>query len=246
MGTKNGEGIVTNEAPVGPSPSKRPSRRFLSGMGVGVVLGLALGVVLSFSWGLNALLKLQSRNNHHLERMRAERHQMVEAPPRPQGASLRLQPPELKYALSQRPAFDFSATLETVEGRRSPLATRRGKVLFVNFWATWCGPCMQEMPAIKALVETLGGDDRFAFVLISLDKRDDLERFLVANPQVPPVALLPSGVQIQGMGQGVPVTMIVDRQGRVAFLERGAADWGHPSVVAYMRKLAAEPDGTGL
>ena len=118
----------------------------------------------------------------------------------------------------------------------------KGKPVFLNFWATWCGPCVREMPSI----DTLARDPRLAgksieFLCISVD--DDAETvrqylkgknfgmtFLrVKDKKIPPVFY----------SEGIPATFLIRADGRIAGTEVGSADWHEPRVVEFMEKLAA-------
>ena len=117
----------------------------------------------------------------------------------------------------------------------------KGKAVFLNFWATWCGPCIREMPSIARLADDprLAGKG-VAFVCVSTDEFDRRRRhFLQGRPwhmsyfraeRVPSVFY----------SEGIPTTFIIAPDGRIAAFEVGAADWDRPEVVALLEKLAAE------
>ena len=74
--------------------------------------------------------------------------------------------PEISREADPAPA-DYHLRLRTFDGERHSLAELRGRTVFLNFWATWCPPCVAEMPGIAALHESLG--DEVAFVLVNMD-----------------------------------------------------------------------------
>ncbi|TAL03415.1 MAG: TlpA family protein disulfide reductase [Rhodospirillaceae bacterium] len=119
-----------------------------------------------------------------------------------------------------------------------------GRVLVVNFWATWCGPCVQEMPTLDALQATLGGDG-FAVVAISQDRGGSgvAKPFLEANGwrhlalYTEPDAHFVKDAALAGL----PTSLIVDRNGREVARLEGAAAWNSPEMVATLRKLMAAP-----
>ena len=126
------------------------------------------------------------------------------------------------------------------DGTSKALSDLKGEVRFVNFWATWCAPCLAEMPAINRLHEDYG--DRVAFVMVSVD--DDLERaraymahegfgMEVSSPDMPIPPTLSSGV--------IPTTVVIDRAGRMAVHRGGMADYDSRRFRAALDQLLAEP-----
>src|SRR5687768_5116496 len=72
---------------------------------------------------------------------------------------------------SESQAFDYEFTLQDLEGKKVEMSDLKGKVIFLNLWATWCGPCRVEMPSIQNLYNSV---DKYkvAFVMLSLDQED--------------------------------------------------------------------------
>ena len=125
-----------------------------------------------------------------------------------------------------------------LEGRVLRLPDLHGRVLFVNFWATWCGPCIEEMPSIEALAGTLGEAD-VAFLLISIDEEArDVRRFVKRHALSLPV-------YFQGWAPGestfqaglIPATFIVSRAGEIRYQHHGAADWNTEAVRGLLTEL---------
>ena len=97
------------------------------------------------------------------------------------------------------------------------MADHRGQVVLINYWATWCGPCREEMPGLSRLARELGPQG-LAVVGVSIDKggRDKVREF-VNDFKVPyPVAFPDPLSQMEWGMAGVPTTILVDREGRVA------------------------------
>src|SRR5690606_8047080 len=115
----------------------------------------------------------------------------------------------------------------------------RGKVVFLNFWGSWCPPCVAEMPSIQELYESKG--NQIAFVLIAMnDKPEKFVPFLQENKYSMTVyeanSLLPK-VLIPG---SFPTTYIIGKDGEVVLKEISAADWNSPEVNQLIDKLLAE------
>ena len=124
------------------------------------------------------------------------------------------------------------------DGRERRLSDFRGKVLVVNFWATWCAPCVKEMPALDALSQRLPAED-FAVLAISIDRggiavtRPFLEKLGVAHLglYVDPAGRAPAAFKAAGL----PTTIIIDAEGNVRGRLLGAADWASPEAEALVR-----------
>ncbi len=119
---------------------------------------------------------------------------------------------------ARRAAPDFAAT--SLAGKDVKLSDLKGKVVLVDFWASWCGPCVVEMPHIKALAERHAKDD-FAILGVSLDHdRAKLDAFVKAKDLTWPQAFDGKGwgnsvARTYGVSS-IPATVLVDRAGRVA------------------------------
>ena len=134
------------------------------------------------------------------------------------------------------PGFVFA----DADGTPLRLADLQGKVLLVNLWATWCPPCIAEMPDLDELQTRLGGKD-FQVVAVSLDRgglavvRDWFDRnhirALAAYAADP--AQFPNGL--------LPTSLLVDRQGGVAWHGTGIRDWRGADADSALRALLAEP-----
>jgi cytochrome c biogenesis protein CcmG/thiol:disulfide interchange protein DsbE len=107
------------------------------------------------------------------------------------------------------------------------MADHRGQVVLINYWATWCGPCREEMPGLARLSRELGPEG-LAVVGVSLDEggREKVQRF-VEEFHVPYPVAFPAPMSQVGQGlEGVPTTILVDRAGRVAKVYVGAVREG--------------------
>lgn len=137
----------------------------------------------------------------------------------------------------RRPVPGF--TFADAEGRPLRLADFQGKVLLVNLWATWCPPCIAEMPDLNGLQARLGGD-RFQVVAVSLDRGGiaQVQRWFQRNEIA---ALTPYAADAGQFGNAVlPTSLLVDAAGRVAWHGAGLRDWSGAEAEAAVTALLAE------
>jgi len=105
--------------------------------------------------------------------------------------------------------------LQDIDGKRWTLAEQRGRVVLVNYWATWCPPCRTETPGLVRLANEYRGRG-VEVVGITLDENFTAVREFVAEYHIPYPILLPSDASNLTMIESIPVTLLYDRQGRLA------------------------------
>ena len=121
--------------------------------------------------------------------------------------------------------------LVDLEGKKHSLAAYRGKVVLVNFWATWCVPCREEMPSIERLRASLD-ERRFAVLAVNLAEPESrIRKFLDAVPLGFPI-LLDRDTKTTRAWQAklLPVTYIVGADGKIRYRHVGELDWSRPEV----------------
>ncbi|NOR20140.1 MAG: redoxin domain-containing protein [Xanthomonadales bacterium] len=108
------------------------------------------------------------------------------------------------------------------DGREISLSNLKGKIVYVDFWASWCGPCRQSLPLYQALYKRLS-NERFEILAVNLDEdRKDAEKFLKRHPVSYPVLLDPSGNSAKTWSVLVmPSSYLVDSNGKLAYIYRG-------------------------
>ncbi len=128
------------------------------------------------------------------------------------------------------------------DGGAHSLADYRGKVVLLNFWATWCAPCREEMPSLDALQAELGGDD-FQVVAIAAGHNPPpaIRKFMTEEKIAHlPVLLDPRQALAREMGvMGMPVTLLIDRDGHEIARLIGGADWSSDTAKALIRQATA-------
>jgi thiol-disulfide isomerase/thioredoxin len=138
----------------------------------------------------------------------------------------------------KRPVKDF--TLKTVDGVDIKLSQLKGKVVFLNFWATWCPPCRLEMPSMEILYQRFKGRG-LEFVAVDIGENNSQVRdFVRDNAYTFPVVLDTSGKVSGDFGiQAVPATFIIDRDGKMIIATVGGRDWNTPAILAALEGLLA-------
>ena len=136
---------------------------------------------------------------------------------------------------------DYQWQLLDLKGSPVDFKELKGKVVFLNVWATWCPPCVAELPSIANLVSnsSLKAED-MVFLCVSVDDSPETARqFLEAKqldlPVFTPAAGLPRAFQTDG----IPATFVVGRDGRLLVAEIGAARWDAPEVVDFLKAQLA-------
>lgn len=151
------------------------------------------------------------------------------------------------FTFSDPPVPAPSASFRTLDGDAAVLADFRGKVLLVNFWATWCAPCVKEMPALERLHRELAGEG-LAVLAVSQDRDGAaaVTPFLARIAlQDLPVYLDPKGVLGREFAlKGLPTTFVIDREGRVVAGLVGPAEWDSSEALAFLRHYLHAADLT--
>ncbi|MBJ6802414.1 TlpA disulfide reductase family protein [Geomonas propionica] len=140
-------------------------------------------------------------------------------------------------AVEGNAAPDF--TLKDLSGKPVQLSTLKGKLVLVNFWATWCPPCREEIPSMVKLNQAMQGKN-FQMLAISIDEggKAAVEDFFKRGRVTLPALLDTDGQVSRRYGTtGVPETFVVDPQGIIRKKVVGGLDWSHPEVIQALQQL---------
>lgn len=146
--------------------------------------------------------------------------------------------PRVKVGL---PAPNF--TFPGLDGKKVSLTDFKGKVVFVNIWATWCPPCREEMPSMEKLYQELKGKD-FEILAVSIDTlgASVVAPFMKEYKLSFPALLDPEGTIKNLYGTtGVPESFIIGKNGIIEQIVIGPMDWSTPEVLRFFRNLTQRP-----
>lgn len=146
--------------------------------------------------------------------------------------------------VSERPlAPNF--TLENTEGVKVSLSDYKGKVVYIDFWATWCGPCMAEMPHSKKLRDKFIGNDSIIFMYVSVDTEDNIDAWksVVKKKDIVGINLIARDGEEERVGeryqlQYIPRFVLIDKNGKVANFK--APNPSEPKAEQLIKQLLAE------
>lgn len=145
---------------------------------------------------------------------------------------------KISAAQEKRPAPEITV-VSLADGTPLKLSALKGKVVLLNFWATWCPPCREEMPSMMKLNIAMSGKP-FQMVAVSIDEggKQDIESFFKQSGYNIPTYLDPDGSASKLYGiTGVPESFIIDKQGVVAKKVIGGLAWDSPEVLSFLEGL---------
>ncbi|MBK0401822.1 TlpA family protein disulfide reductase [Adhaeribacter sp. BT258] len=146
--------------------------------------------------------------------------------------------PETEVVPEAMLANDF--LLQDLQGNMVKFSSLKNKVVFMNIWATWCPPCVAEMPGIQKLYDKLNGEKDIAFVMLSVDQNgmEKVKKFISKKGYTFPVYLPASNIPATFQTQSIPTTFILGKGGKVAARHDGMADYDSKEVKDYLEGLA--------
>lgn len=136
--------------------------------------------------------------------------------------------------------FEYAFSVATPDGETIDFNTYRGKTVFLNLWATWCGPCRAEMPSIQKLYEQVGSDS-IQFVMLSIDRPEDIQKvksYVASKSFTFPVFIagdLPEQLQVRI----IPSTFVIAPDGTIAYRKTGMADYNTARFRKFLQKVSS-------
>lgn len=145
--------------------------------------------------------------------------------------------PDVEEAISAAPNLD-GLKFKDVKGNTVDLGDLKGKVIFLNFWATWCPPCRAEMPSLNKLYLQFKDDNKVVFIFADADgELSKSSKFMANHNYQMPVYKVESDMPQQIFAGALPTTIIFDQQGRLSFRHEGVANYADQKIVDFLLKL---------
>ncbi len=138
--------------------------------------------------------------------------------------------------VGQQPPLDI--IFKDGEGKTVSLSDLKGKVVFLNFWATWCPPCIAEMPSINKLKKRYKASGDVVFLMVDAD--GDYQKssaFMRKRNYDLPIYIAVSHIPEEVFGDSLPTTVILDKDGRMVFRQEGSADYENPEIITLINNL---------
>lgn len=152
-----------------------------------------------------------------------------------------------------QPQFDYIETKPTPthylnfqllndEGKVISLGDLKGKVVFLNFWATWCPPCIAEMPSIQVLHDKFKADDEVVILTVEVEgKKEKANQFMQRKKLDLPLYYPYSAIPSELFKGSLPTTIILDKEGYIAHTTFGMADYSGQDIVDFLNEIKAIP-----
>jgi thiol-disulfide isomerase/thioredoxin len=138
--------------------------------------------------------------------------------------------------------FDYNFDIRDMDGSTVNMSSYKGKVVFINLWATWCGPCRVEMPSIQELYNHVD-KDKIIFVMLSLDTEENQPKVTkyirekgFSFPVFQPASELPRQLQVGS----IPTTIVIGKDGKIKMKKVGTANYATSEFQDFLNQLTAQ------
>lgn len=135
---------------------------------------------------------------------------------------------------------DYQMTFQNLAGQEFDASSLKGKVIFINFWATWCPPCVAELPAIHELYKLYKDNTNVAFLLVSNEVVGDVRKFIKKKGYTFPVYLNQNKLPEVLSTSSIPATFVISKSGKLVISEVGAVNWAGDRMIKTMEALVKE------
>lgn len=129
----------------------------------------------------------------------------------------------------------YNWNLISAQNEKLDFNTLKGELILINFWATWCPPCIAEMPSLEALYKDYGG--KINFIMLANDDARKVNQFMLDKAYSFPVFYEQSTTPSQLTSSSIPATFLIDKQGNIVISKTGSADWNSSKTRAVIDEL---------
>ncbi|PCJ84574.1 MAG: alkyl hydroperoxide reductase [Thiotrichaceae bacterium] len=130
--------------------------------------------------------------------------------------------------------------LTDIDGENFQLNSARGQWVFLHFWASWCGPCREEMPTLQVLADTFSDDTLKIVMVNTAEDEDTIFTFLSAiNVDINSLLDVDGLVTEEWKPRGLPSTFLINPEGEVKYQAIGGRDWGKPVYINFIKQLVS-------
>ena len=139
--------------------------------------------------------------------------------------------------------FDYDFSLKDLQGNKVDFNQFKGKVIFLNLWATWCGPCKAEMPTIQKLYDKVSANSNIVFVMLSIDRDKDHGKVVkyLQDKKFSFPGYMPSGYLSEQLNvPSIPTTFIISKEGKIISKEVGTTNFDTPKFEKFLTSEAAK------
>ncbi len=142
-----------------------------------------------------------------------------------------------KDANGKKIKADLGLLLIDESGKSIALEELEGKVIFINLWATWCPPCIAEMPSINALYKEFKDEDDVKFLMISMDNNFETAKSFIKRKGFEFDVYTPHNLPVIYDSSSIPTTFIIDKEGNLVLTHKGMADYDTSKFKEFIRQL---------
>ncbi|NOQ88338.1 MAG: redoxin domain-containing protein [Gammaproteobacteria bacterium] len=134
-------------------------------------------------------------------------------------------------------------TLDDIDGEKFELNNSKGHWVFLHFWASWCGPCREEMPTIQKLANSMQGENFQIVMINTAEDEDTIFEFLAAID-----VELNSLMDVDGLvtevwkPRGLPTTFLINPDGEIKYQAIGGREWEKPEYINFLKQLINRPN----
>lgn len=139
--------------------------------------------------------------------------------------------------------FNYEFTIKDLAGNKIAFDTYKNKVVFLNLWATWCGPCRAEMPTIQKLYDKVKDDPNIEFVILSIDKDKDLPKVIkyLKDRDFTFSSYMPSGFMSEQLNvPSIPTTFVISKDGKILTKEVGTTNFNTNKFYKFLKAEASK------